>query len=114
MSPTIGSNDGRLVGWRHRIVGQSTMAGTAFAAVRIKNGIDRTSVEGAANLPYAVPNMVVELKHHRDRREVRPCRVDRQAGRRCLDARPIGSPHVHSSFRGKQVASNQENAPLAV
>jgi isoquinoline 1-oxidoreductase subunit beta len=50
-------NDGRLVGWRHRIVGQSIMAGTAFAAVRIKNGIDRTSLEGAANLPYAVPNM---------------------------------------------------------
>ena len=49
-------NDGRLVGWRHRIVGQSIMAGTAFAAARIKNGIDRTSVEGAANLPYAVPN----------------------------------------------------------
>jgi isoquinoline 1-oxidoreductase subunit beta len=54
-------NDGRLVGWRHRIVGQSIMAGTAFAAARIKNGIDRTSVEGAANLPYAVPNMAVEL-----------------------------------------------------
>jgi len=54
-------NDGRLVGWRHRIVGQSIMAGTTFAAARIKNGIDRTSVEGAANLPYAVPNMVVEL-----------------------------------------------------
>jgi isoquinoline 1-oxidoreductase subunit beta len=48
-------NDGRLVGWQHRIVGQSIMAG------RVKNGIDRTSVEGAANLPYAVPNMAVEL-----------------------------------------------------
>jgi isoquinoline 1-oxidoreductase beta subunit len=54
-------NDGGLVGWRHRIVGQSIMTGTAFAAVRVKNGIDRTSVEGAANLPYAVPNMAVEL-----------------------------------------------------
>jgi isoquinoline 1-oxidoreductase subunit beta len=54
-------NNGRLVGWRHRIVGQSIMAGTAFAATGIKNGIDRTSVEGAANLPYAVPNMAVEL-----------------------------------------------------
>src|SRR5260370_27176135 len=27
----------------------------------IKNGIDGTSVEGAANLPYAVPNLSVEL-----------------------------------------------------
>jgi hypothetical protein len=35
--------------------------GTPFAAVRVKNGIDATSVEGAANLPYAVPNMAVEL-----------------------------------------------------
>jgi len=53
--------DGQLVGWQHRIVGQSIMAGTAFAAVMVKNGIDGTSVEGAANLPYAVPNMSVEL-----------------------------------------------------
>jgi isoquinoline 1-oxidoreductase beta subunit len=54
-------NNGKLVGWQHRIVGQSIMAGTAFAAVMVKNGIDGTSVEGAANLPYAVPNMSVEL-----------------------------------------------------
>jgi isoquinoline 1-oxidoreductase subunit beta len=53
--------DNRLVGWQHRIVGQSIMAGTAFAPVMIKNGIDGTSVEGAANLPYAVANMSVEL-----------------------------------------------------
>src|SRR5271169_1834098 len=53
--------NGRLVGWQHRIVGQSIMAGTAFAPVMIKNGIDGTSVEGAANLPYAIPNMSVEL-----------------------------------------------------
>jgi isoquinoline 1-oxidoreductase beta subunit len=53
--------DGRLVGWRHRIVGQSILAGTPFAAFMVKNGIDATSVEGAANLPYAVPNVSVEL-----------------------------------------------------
>ena len=52
---------GQLVGWQHRIVGQSIIAGTAFAAVMIKDGIDGTSVEGAADLPYAVPNMSVEL-----------------------------------------------------
>jgi isoquinoline 1-oxidoreductase beta subunit len=54
-------NNGQLVGWQHRIVGQSIIAGTAFAAVMVKDGIDGTSVEGAANLPYAVPNMSVEL-----------------------------------------------------
>jgi isoquinoline 1-oxidoreductase beta subunit len=53
--------NGQLVGWQHRIVGQSIIAGTAFAPVMIKNGIDGTSVEGAANLPYAVPNLSVEL-----------------------------------------------------
>ncbi|MBY4832044.1 xanthine dehydrogenase family protein molybdopterin-binding subunit [Burkholderia dolosa] len=53
--------DGRLVGWRHRIVGQSILAGTPFEKVMVKNGIDATSVEGAANLPYAVPNVSVEL-----------------------------------------------------
>ncbi len=53
-------SDGNLVGWRHRLVGQSIMAGSPMAAM-IKNGIDPVSVEGATNLPYAVPNLVVEL-----------------------------------------------------
>jgi len=52
---------GQLVGWRHRIVGQSIMAGTSFAQRAVKDGVDRTSVEGAANLPYAIPNLAVEL-----------------------------------------------------
>ena len=55
------TTNGQLVGWQHRIVGQSIIAGTAFAAVMVKDGIDGTSVEGAANLPYAIPNMSVEL-----------------------------------------------------
>ncbi|PCE32686.1 xanthine dehydrogenase family protein molybdopterin-binding subunit [Burkholderia ubonensis] len=53
--------DGKLVGWRHRIVGQSILTGTPFEPFMVKNGIDATSVEGAANLPYAVPNVSVEL-----------------------------------------------------
>ncbi len=51
---------GRPLAWQHRIVGQSILAGTAFGAM-IKDGIDFTSVEGAANLPYAIPNMLVDL-----------------------------------------------------
>lgn len=50
--------DGRIVAWQNRIVGQSIMAGTAFAQ---PGPIDATSVEGASNLPYAIPNMSVEL-----------------------------------------------------
>jgi isoquinoline 1-oxidoreductase subunit beta len=52
---------GRIVGWEHRIVGQSLVTGTPLAAFRMRDGIDLTSVEGAANLPYAVPNIAVEL-----------------------------------------------------
>ncbi len=51
---------GRIVAWQHRIVGQSVMAGGKMAMM-IKDGIDPTSVEGAANLPYAIPNQQVEL-----------------------------------------------------
>lgn len=52
---------GKLVGWRQRIVTQSILAGTAFEPMLVRNGIDATSVEGAANLPYAFPNVSVEL-----------------------------------------------------
>jgi isoquinoline 1-oxidoreductase beta subunit len=48
------------IAWRHRIAGQSIMAGTPFAAM-MQNGIDPTSVEGATNLPYAIPNLAVDL-----------------------------------------------------
>ena len=49
-----------LVGWRHVIVGQSIMADSMFAGL-IKDGVDPTSVEGAATIAYAIPNISVEL-----------------------------------------------------
>jgi isoquinoline 1-oxidoreductase beta subunit len=49
-----------LVGWRHVVVGQSIMADTIMAGM-IKNGVDPTSVEGAANIAYAIPNIAVDL-----------------------------------------------------
>jgi isoquinoline 1-oxidoreductase subunit beta len=52
--------DGQLTGWRHVIVGQSIVADTPFAAL-IKDGIDATSVEGAANIAYTIPNVAVDL-----------------------------------------------------
>ena len=51
---------GKIAAWRQRIVGQSIMRGTPFSAF-IRNGVDPTSVEGASTLPYAIPNMRVEL-----------------------------------------------------
>ncbi len=59
---------GELTGWQHVIVGQSIMAGTPFAAMMIKDGIDPTSVEGAANIAYDIPNIAVDLCDHQDRR----------------------------------------------
>jgi isoquinoline 1-oxidoreductase beta subunit len=52
---------GMPLAWHHRIVGQSIIAGTLFEQAMIKDGIDDTSVEGAANTPYAIPNLQVEL-----------------------------------------------------
>lgn len=52
---------GMPLAWLHRIVGQSIVAGTAFEKGMVKDGIDRTSVEGAADTPYRVPNLQVEL-----------------------------------------------------
>ena len=52
---------GNIVAWQQRIVGQSILAGTAFEGMMVKDGIDATSVEGASNLPYLIPNLGVEL-----------------------------------------------------
>ena len=52
---------GHPVGWQHRMVNQSIAAGTAFEQGMVRNGVDYTSVEGAANLPYAIPAVHVDL-----------------------------------------------------
>lgn len=53
--------EGKVVAWQHRIVGQSILAGTLFEGAMVKNGVDATSVEGAATLPYTIPNLTVDL-----------------------------------------------------
>lgn len=45
-------NDGRIVGWQHRIVGQPIFPG---------NEVDKASVQGAASMPYAIGNLFVDL-----------------------------------------------------
>ncbi len=52
---------GSLVAWKHTVVGQSIMAGTPFEQGMVKKQVDATSVEGARELPYAVPNVLVDL-----------------------------------------------------
>lgn len=49
---------GNLIAWRHRIVGQSVLHSDPFFVV---NGVDITSVAGASNIPYDIPNILVDL-----------------------------------------------------
>jgi isoquinoline 1-oxidoreductase subunit beta len=53
------SADKKLTAWRHVIVGQSIKAGTPLGGP--PGTVDDTSVEGAANLAYSIPNISVEL-----------------------------------------------------
>jgi isoquinoline 1-oxidoreductase beta subunit len=53
--------NGNPVAWTHTIVGQSIMQGTLFEQFGIRNGIDSSSVEGAADLLYGIPNLQVDL-----------------------------------------------------
>ena len=53
--------NGDPIAWTHTIVGQSIMQGTLFEAFTIKDGIDSTSVEGAADVLYGFPNLQVDL-----------------------------------------------------
>ncbi|WP_300034605.1 molybdopterin cofactor-binding domain-containing protein [uncultured Roseobacter sp.] len=52
----VGLDDsGSIVGWEHRIAGQSIMKGTAFEGFSVRDGVDHSSVEGAADTPYLIP-----------------------------------------------------------
>jgi isoquinoline 1-oxidoreductase beta subunit len=61
-------SSGNPVAWTHTIVGQSIMTGTMFESFGVKDGIDSTSVEGAADILYGIPNLQVEL--HSPKNEV--------------------------------------------
>jgi isoquinoline 1-oxidoreductase beta subunit len=55
--------DGMPAAWRHVVVGQSLVAGTPFAPMLIKNGVDSTAVEGTADTKYAISNFHVSAHH---------------------------------------------------
>ncbi|MGZ8539810.1 MAG: molybdopterin cofactor-binding domain-containing protein [Chitinophagaceae bacterium] len=50
---------GKPLFWHQNIVCQSFAVGTPLEGMMVQNGVDGTAVEGAANLPYAVPNLHV-------------------------------------------------------
>ncbi len=49
---------GRPTAWRNRIAGPSILANKGR---RLRNGVDPSSVEGAANIPYKISNIQVEF-----------------------------------------------------
>jgi len=49
--------DGRLIAWSHRVVAPSI---SAQRGEKLEGGLDTSAVDGAANLPYAIPNLRVE------------------------------------------------------
>jgi isoquinoline 1-oxidoreductase beta subunit len=53
--------EGNVVAWQHRIVGQSILGESDYEAARVKDGIDPTSVDGAVTMPYAIPNVAIDL-----------------------------------------------------
>ena len=59
---------GNPVAWTHTIVGQSILTGTMFESFGVQKGIDSSSVEGAADILYGIPNLQVEL--HSPKNEV--------------------------------------------
>lgn len=96
--------DSRLSGWRHRLVGQSILIGSPFEKAMVKNGIDAVSVEGAANLPYAIPNLTVDLHTPTD------------IGVPVLWWRSVGSSHTAFSTEAflDQVAAALGKDPVAL
>jgi len=52
---------GNPLAWQHTIVGQSILTGTVFEQMLVKEGVDATSVEGAKEIPYDIPNILVDL-----------------------------------------------------
>lgn len=55
--------DGNIAAWRQSIAGKSILIGSPFEAFLVKDGVDGTSVEGAATMPYSAPNILVDVRN---------------------------------------------------
>ncbi len=54
---------GNIVGWEHRIVGQSMFKGTAFEAFIVKDGVDHSSIEGIDDMTYRTAALNIDVHH---------------------------------------------------
>src|SRR5208337_1522485 len=52
---------GQIVAWEQVIAGQSFVRGSAVEDSNGKHSIDETMVEGASDMPYAIPNLAVSV-----------------------------------------------------
>ncbi|MDE0522105.1 MAG: molybdopterin-dependent oxidoreductase [Boseongicola sp.] len=57
--------DGRIVGWDHRVSGTPIFKGGPMDAFIVQNGVDSSSVEGAHDTPYDIPGHHVGLTDDR-------------------------------------------------
>ncbi|MCP5364400.1 MAG: xanthine dehydrogenase family protein molybdopterin-binding subunit [Hyphomicrobiales bacterium] len=93
---------GNIVGWHHRIAGQSIMIGTLFEKALVKEGVDKTSVEGVRGMTYAARNVRIEV-HNAD------------AGVPVLWWRSVG--HTHTAYVMEtiidELAENAGRDPVA-
>lgn len=53
--------EGQIVGWDHRVAGQSIFKGSSFEDFFVKDGVDATSIEGIHDTPYRLPALHVGL-----------------------------------------------------
>lgn len=74
---------GNIIAWDQVLVGQSFIIGGPFEAFIVKNGVDETMTEGAATLPYAIPNLKVSVH-------------EQKVGVPTLWWRSVG--HMHTAF----------------
>lgn len=57
---------GNVSGWDHVVVAKSIMIGTSFEAFAVKDGIDATSIEGASDTAYAVPDLTATVHNAKE------------------------------------------------
>jgi isoquinoline 1-oxidoreductase beta subunit len=76
-------SNGKIIGWDHRIAGQSIFKGTPFEKHLVHGGVDHASVEGVSDSLYNIPNLYVGL-------------TDAKPATRVLWWRAVG--HTHTAY----------------
>jgi isoquinoline 1-oxidoreductase beta subunit len=88
------SGEGKLIAYQQRVVGQSLIAGTRFAAW-MKDGVDPLAVEGNAPEHYDIPNVDITW-------------INPKAGVPVLSWRSVG--HSHMSFSKETIVDELAQA----